>query len=434
MKTLLRNGAILTMEGPSPELIFGDLGIEGSAIAFVGAKPDSFKPDRVMDASGSIVMPGLIDAHTHIAMSLMRHYADDLPFWNWLFERIIPIEGKLTDRYVYDGSMLSLVEMIRSGITCFADMYFNMNAVAQATLESGLRANLSRGLSYEGPGSLSKLDDTRAFHAQWQGRGEGRIRVDVGPHAIYTCPPDFLKKAVDLAGELDARIHIHLSESRKEVADCRSEHGKSPIALVRELGLFACKTYAAHCVHLDDEDIAILKDHDVAVINNPASNLKLGNGFAPVGKLLAAGVCLGLGTDGSASNNNLNMFEEMNLAALVNKGVSEDPTSVSAYTALRMATIGGARALGLDDLTGSIKAGKKADIILVDAQAPHFYPRNSVSAALVYAAQASDVKTVFCDGVLLMDDRKLVSLDEGRICARAQESAAAMTGNARFLP
>ncbi|PKL26403.1 MAG: N-ethylammeline chlorohydrolase [Spirochaetae bacterium HGW-Spirochaetae-3] len=433
MNTIIRNGIILAMDSPEPELVQGDIGIEGSTIAFVGARPAAFKADREIDASGSVVMPGLVNAHTHIAMSLMRHYADDLPFWDWLFDRIIPVEEKLTDGFVYDGSMLSLVEMIRGGVTCFADMYSNMDAVASATLKSGLRANLTRGLVFNSPADEVKLDEARRFHAEWHGRGAGRIRVDVGPHAVYTCAPVYLEKAIRLSEDLGTRIHMHLSESRKEVADCVAAYGKSPIAHVRDVGLFTRKTYGAHCVHIDEDDIRILKDNGVAVVNNPASNMKLGNGFAPVAKLLEAGVTVALGTDGSASNNNLNMFEEMNTAALVNKGITEDPTAVSAYAALKMATINGARALGLDDAIGSLRAGKKADIILVDMEAPHFYPRNSVAAALVYAAQGSDVKTVICDGEVLMEDRRMTRLDVGAICAKAQESAALMTGNADFI-
>lgn len=434
MRTLIRNGTILTMEGPEPELVFGDLGLDGSRIAFIGSSPAGFSPERTIDAAGGVVMPGLVDAHTHIAMSLLRHYADDLPFWNWLFERVLPAEEKLCGRYVYDGSTLSLAEMIRGGVTCFADMYFFMDEVARATERAGLRARLSRGLAFNAPGDEAKLDESRAFHAAWNGAAGGRILVDVAPHAVYTCPPAFIERASDLASELGCMIHVHLSESRKEVADCLAAYGKSPVAHVRDLGLFRNRTYAAHCVHVDDADIATLAEGGVAVVNNPSSNLKLGNGFAPVGRMLAAGVNVALGTDGQASNNNLNMFEEMHVAALVNKGFEEDPTALSAYTTLRMATIGGARALGLDEEIGSLRVGKKADLIILDASAPHFYPRNSVTAALVYAAQGQDVRTVFCDGEPLMLDGAMTTIDEAEACAKAQESASAMTGGAGFTP
>jgi 5-methylthioadenosine/S-adenosylhomocysteine deaminase len=427
MKILLRDGIILTMAGKEPEILKGDIGIEGDRISFLGKTPVDFNAEKEIDASGSLIMPGLINAHTHISMSLMRHYADDLPFWNWLFDRIIPVEEKLTGREAYDGAMLSLVEMIRGGITAFADMYFFMDRVAEATVKAGLRANLCRGLAFEGPDDLYKLEESRSFFSEWNGKGGGRIMVDLGPHAVYTCPPEFLEKTALLADELGCRIHIHLSESRKEVEDSLSLHGKSPVAHLRDLGILDRKTYAAHCVHLLDGDIEILRQKKTAVINNPSSNLKLGNGFAPVSKLLAAGVTLGLGTDGPASNNNLNMFEEMHLAALINKGIEENPTAVSAYTVLRMATIDGARALGLDGITGSLEKGKKADLILIDLNGAHLCPLPSVTAALVYAAQGSDVKTVICNGEILMEDRQLTGLDEEEIIAKARESAARIT-------
>ena len=434
MKTVLKNGTILTMETAEPELIYGDIGVDGDTIAFIGEQPDNFEADREIDAAGGIVMPGLVNAHTHIAMSLMRHYADDLPFWNWLFERILPVEEHLTGEHVYNGSMLSLVEMVRSGVTCFADMYFYMDQVAKATVKAGLRANLTRGLAFNGPEDLVKLDESRRFYEDWNGKGEGRIMVDVGPHAIYTCPPEYLEKVVQMAEELDTGIHMHLSESRKECADSMKAYGKTPVAHSAEHGLFAGTTYAAHCVHINDDDIQILREYGVSVINNPTSNLKLGNGFAPITKLLEAGVNVGLGTDGSASNNNLNMFEELHVASLVNKGVTEEPTAVSAYTALKMATINGARALGLEEVTGSLRVGKKADIILIDKEAPHLYPRHSVSAGLVYAAQSSDVKTVLCNGEVVMQDRELTQLDEQGIYRKAEESATALTGNNSFKP
>jgi len=434
MKTLLKNGTILTMETAEPELIHGDIGIDGDSIAFIGEGPADFQADREIDAAGAIVMPGLVNAHTHIAMSLMRHYADDLPFWTWLFERILPAEEHLTADHVYNGSMLSLVEMIRGGVTCCADMYFFMDQVAAAVVESGMRANLTRGLAFNGPEDLVKLDESRRFYEDWNGKGNGRIQVDVGPHAIYTCPPEYLEKVVLLSEELDTRIHMHLSESRKELSDSMKAYGKTPVAHSAEQGLFGGKTYAAHCVHVSDEDISILQEHGVSVINNPSSNLKLGNGFAPITKLLNGGVNVALGTDGSASNNNLNMFEEIHLAALVNKGVTEDPTTVSAYAALQMATINGARALGLEETTGSLKVGKKADMMVIDIGAPHFYPRHSVTAGLVYAAQSSDVKTVICNGEVVMQDRKLTQLDEQEIFRKAEESSAAITGNNSFQP
>ncbi|PID55518.1 N-ethylammeline chlorohydrolase [candidate division KSB3 bacterium] len=420
MNILLNKGHILTMEGDSPQVIQGCVGIRDDKIVFAGTAPEDFKADRIIDASDSLIMPGLVNAHTHISMSLFRHYADDLDFWDWLFGRILPVEEKLTAEDAYWGAMLGLCEMIRGGITCFADMYMFMDRVASAAETSGIRARLSRGLTFSGPEDLAKLDQVREVHKNWHGRGQGRIAIDIAPHAIYTCPPEYLEKCTALSRELDTCIHIHLSESRKEVADCYEQYGKSPVALLRDIGLFSRKTYAAHCVHLSDEDMDILKEYKVGVMNNPCSNMKLGNGFAPVRRLLEKGVTVALGSDGPASNNNLSIFEEMNLAALVNKGVEENSTVVSAYTALKMATIDGAKVLGLDHITGSIKEGKKADLIMIDLNVPHFFPRNNLVAGLVYAGQGSDVKTLICNGKIIMEDRKILTLDEKEIFREAE--------------
>lgn len=423
MKILLKNGTILTMAGPEPEIVEGDLGIEDDRIVHIGITPGDFVPDKIIDASQRIIMPGLVNAHTHIAMSLMRHYADDLPFWEWLNDRILPLEEKLTPDDVYTGSLLSIAEMIRSGTTTFADMYFFMDAVAEAVTETGIRANISRGLVFNEAADLKKLDiGVKLFH-DWHKKAEGRIHVDLAPHAPYTCGPEYLEYVRKSAEELGAHIHTHLSESRKEIETIYSLYNSSPVAYMEKLGMFRQKTFAAHCVYVSFDDIRILADYDVSVVSNPGSNFKLGNGFAPVPRFLNAGVNVALGTDGPASNNNLNIFEEMNLAALVNKAVSEDPTVVPAYTALQMATINGARALGREDEIGSLKTGKKADIILVDRRKPHFYPELNPVPALVYAGQGADVDTVICNGRILMEHGTLCTLNENEILNRAEKTA-----------
>ncbi len=423
MKIVLKNGTILTMATSEPEIIQGDLGIEDDRIVYVGAAPGSFIPDRVLDASERIVMPGLINAHTHIAMSLMRHYADDLPFWEWLNDRILPLEENLTPDDVHVGALLSIAEMIRSGTTTFSDMYFFMDGVAAAVLESGMRANIARGLVFNEASDLKKLDIGIKLFRDWHGKADGRIHVDLAPHAPYTCPPEYLKRVQKSAEEMGAHIHTHLSESRKEIETIYSLYNVSPVAYMAQQGIFEQKTSAAHCVYVSFDDIRILADYDVSVVNNPGSNFKLGNGFAPVPRFLNAGVNVALGTDGAASNNNVNMFEEVHLAALVNKAVSEDPTAVPAYTALEMATINGARALGREDETGSLEAGKKADILLLDRMKPHLYPEMNHVSALVYAAESADVDTVICNGRILMENRILRTLDEGSILKQAEKTA-----------
>ncbi len=357
-------------------------------------------------------------------MSLFRHYADDLPFWTWLNDRIIPLEEHLTREDVYGGAMLSIAEMIRSGITSFADMYFFMDDIARAVAETGIRANLSRGLVFNSDLDLKKLDSSVELFHKWNNRGNGRIKIDFGPHAPYTCAPQYLEKVAKTARDLDTGIHIHIAESRREVEEIYSLYKKSPVEYVRDCGIFESRTYAAHCVKVTDDDIAVLADYNVSVINNPGSNLKFGNGFAPVSSMLKAGINVSLGTDGAASNNNLNMFEEINLTALVNKAADHSPVSVPAYKALQMATINGAKALGIAGETGSLKTGKKADIIIIDMDKPHFYPKFNIVSSLVYAAQASDICTVICDGRLLMSERDLLTLDESETCRRADILAA----------
>lgn len=423
MSILIKNTAILTMESEKPEFQKANLGISGNRIAFIGDIPDNFTAVTEIDGTDKIILPGLINSHSHIAMSLMRHYADDLPFWTWLNNRIMPLEENLTGKDVYAGSMLSIAEMIRSGITSFADMYFFMDDIAKAVSETGIRANLSRGLVFNSPEDIKKLDSSVELFHEWNNKENGRIKIDLGPHAPYTCAPEYLKKVAKIAGDLDIGIHIHISESRREVEEIYSLYKKSPVEYVRDCGIFDNRCYAAHCVKVTEDDIKILADNNVSVMNNPGSNLKFGNGFAPVSAMLAAGINVSLGTDGAASNNNLNMFEEINLTALVNKAADHSPTSIPAYTALKMATINGAKALGIDNETGSITVGKKADIIIIDMDKPHFYPRFDVVSSLVYAAQASDVCTVICDGRILMRDYKLMTIDEKKVCMQADDAA-----------
>lgn len=421
MKKLIKNGQVLAMT--KEEVVQTDIGITDDRITFVGPAPKDFLADEVIDASDCLVMPGLVNAHTHSAMTLFRNLADDLLFWDWLEGTILPMEEHLEADDVYQGARLAIAEMIRSGVTTFADMYFYMDQVARAVDESGIRANLSIGLTGKGATDEEKIEEAGRLHADFDGQAQGRIRIDLAPHAPYSCDDDFLKKIIAKAKALPASIHIHLSESRKEVEDSLKAYQQTPIERMASLGLFEGDVYAAHCVHLTDQDIQILAQKKVSVVNNPGSNFKIANGFAPVKKLLSAGVNVALATDGAASNNNLNMFEEMSLAALVNKAVEEDARLLPAYKALEMATINGARALGLEDEIGTLEAGKKADLILVDLSKPHFHPRFNLIAPLVYAAQAADVKTVLCNGQVLMAEGELVTLDEKEVLAAADQAA-----------
>lgn len=322
MNILIKNAYIITMNQKGEVLEKADLAIENDRIKYIGKDIDNFKADKIIDGTKKVVMPGLINCHTHMAMSLFRNYADDLPLYEWLTQKIWPIEDKLTGEDVYYGTMLSIIESIKSGVTCFSDMYFFMDDTAKAALESGIRARLAWGMIGDRANDNTRFDITRRFYNDWQGKGDGRITIMAGPHAPYTCSPEYLKRVAEFAKEMNLGIHIHLSESKREVEENYEKFSKSPIKHVYDLGILDVPVTAAHCVHLSDEDIDILKEKNVSVVYNPGSNLKLGNGFAPVVKLIEKGVNVALGTDGSSSNNNVNMFEEINLSAIVNKGVS----------------------------------------------------------------------------------------------------------------
>ena len=423
MDLLIKNVTLVPMDGHNDVIENTNIYIKGDKIAYIGELKEDWKVDNIIDGRKKVAMPGLINAHTHLAMSLLRNYADDLPLQDWLTKKIWPVEANLKAEDVYWGTLLSIVEMIQSGTTTFCDMYFFMEEVGKATEEAGMRGVLTRGIIEEKGLEKEKIDYTRKLYEEWHGRGDGRIKVMVAPHAPYTCSPAYLKDILELAVELDTGIHIHLSETKKEVEDSFREYGKSPIKHVYELGLFERPTIAAHCVHVDDEDIAILKENNVTAVYNPSSNLKLASGFAPVDKMLKMGVNVALGTDGSSSNNNLNMFEEIHIASIVNKAVNMDTVSVTAKDALKMATINGAKGLGWDHEIGSIEVDKKADIILIDMDKPHLYPLHNVISALAYSAQGSDVDTVIVDGKIIMEKREIKTLDIEKIKYEAEKAS-----------
>ncbi|NLK43160.1 MAG: amidohydrolase [Tissierellia bacterium] len=416
MTILIKGITLVPMDGKNEVIEETNIYLD-EEIIHIGELKEDIEVERVIDGKNKVAMPGLINAHTHIGMSLLRNFADDLPLHSWLTEKIWPTEAKLIAKDVYWGSLLSMVEMIQSGTTAFCDMYFFMDEVGKGLEEAGIRGVLTRGLIEENDEVVNKekLRDTRDLFKNWHGKGNGRIKVMVAPHAPYTCSPDFLLETMKLANELNTGIHIHLSETKKEVEDSFKAFGKSPIKHVYDLGLLDIHTIAAHCVHVDEEDIEIMKEKNVYPVNNPGSNLKLASGFAPVDKMLKKGISVALGTDGSSSNNNLNMFEEINLAAIVNKAVNLDAVSVPAIDALGMATINGAKALDWDDEIGSIEIGKKGDLILIDMDKPHLYPRHNIISSLAYSVQAADVDTVIVDGKIIMEKREIKTLDVEKI-------------------
>ena len=390
-------------------------------------RPDIYAKE-IIRADGKFATPGLVNAHTHASMTLLRSYSDDKALMDWLQKDIWPVEAKMTHEDIYWGAALAAVEMIKSGTTAFADMYGpNMEEVAKVVEESGLRGSLSRGIIAFADGD-KKLAENVELYKNWHGAADGRITVMFGPHAIYTCPPDFLRKVAAEAQKLGAEVHMHMNETQDEINDCLKNYGKRPFEVVNETGLFDTGALAAHCVHLSDAEIEIIKAKNIRVAHNPGSNMKLASGIAPVTKLLAEGVTVALGTDGASSNNNLDMLEEMRLAALLAKVDTLNPLAVPAAQAIQMATKFGAKALGLKHV-GRLEAGCKADIVLWDMSGVDWQPNYNPASLLVYSANSSAADTVIVDGKILMQNRELKTLDEEKIIAEFTACANRLTKN-----
>jgi 5-methylthioadenosine/S-adenosylhomocysteine deaminase len=412
---LVSNGLVLTMAATAEKITNGAVAIKGDRIAAVGPA-DEFsdcKASRRIDAHGGIIMPGLINTHTHAAMTCFRGIADDLPLMTWLNEHIFPAESTLDARKVYCGTLLACAEMIMSGTTCFADMYLFEDSVARAAAHAGVRAVVGEVL-YDFPspnyGPIEKgFEYTEQLIEKWQ--GDPLITIAVEPHSPYLCAPELLKKAFDIAQCRHVPLKIHLSETHSEVQEIKKRYQLTPVEHLAALGVLAPNLLACHCVVLTAEDISLLARYDVKVSHNPESNMKLASGIAPIPALLDSGVCVGLGTDGCASNNNLDLFLEMDTAAKLHKAQTLDPTVLDAHTVLRMATIQGAKALGLGETTGSLEPGKKADVIVIDTHKPHLTPMYHPISHLVYAARGSDVAATIINGRLVMENGRLLSLD-----------------------
>lgn len=413
MNLLIKNIDVIPMTERNLILENVDIQIVDNKISYIGPERSGFTPDKIIDGKGKIAIPGLINAHTHLGMSLMRNYADDLDLMTWLQDEIWPFEAKLGREDIYYASKLSMIELIKSGCTAFVDMYFEMDRVADAALEIGIRGVITPGY-IEDDNSENRIKNYKSVFEKYNDK-DGLIKVMIAPHSPYTVGKDHLIKLLELAKELNTGLHIHLSETGIEVENARRDFGKSPIAYVNELGLFDVPTIAAHCVHIDEDDIKILADKNVYVVHNPSSNLKLASGFAKVDKMMEMGVKVALGTDGASSNNNLNMFEEMHIASLLAKAVSNDPKALDAYATLEMATVSGAEAIGMGQVLGSLEEGKLADIAIIDLNKTHLVPANNKISMIVYAAQASDVDTVIINGNVIMENRNIIGVDEASI-------------------
>jgi 5-methylthioadenosine/S-adenosylhomocysteine deaminase len=416
-KILIKNGLFITLDLNRP-LVKGCMVVEGSRIAYLGDTiPEAIDMyDEVIDGNNKLYMPGLVNTHGHAAMSLLRGYGDDLALQVWLEQKMWPMEAKFTAQDVQWGTQLAILEMLKGGTTCFVDMYDHMNEVALAVQESGIRACLTRGVIGLCPPDIqtSKLNEAAQFAVDWNGAADGRITTMMAPHAPYTCPPDYIERIVSKAHELNLPIHIHMSETAREVQANVDQYGCRPVAHLEKLGVFTRPTLVAHGVHLTDDEIDILCRYDVRVSHNPGSNLKLASGVARIPDLLHAGVMVSLGTDSAASNNNLDMFEEMRLAALIHKAFSGDPVAVPAVDALRMGTIWGAESIWLPEV-GQLKAGMKADFIALDIDQPHFLPKTDYVSHIVYSASAHDVVDVCVDGKWVVRGRECLTLDEEKV-------------------
>ena len=427
---LLTDAIVLTMDEEFTVHNPGSLAVTGDSIAAVGPAL-AVAASETISCRGNILMPGLINAHTHAPMTLLRGLADDLRLDVWLMGYMMPVEREFVSaEFVRLGTRLACAEMIRSGVTCFADMYYFEEAVAEATAQAGMRALCGQTvLRFPAPDAASFEDGlarARDFIQRW--RTHPLIVPAPAPHAPYTCTPEILRACAELAAEFDVPLHTHLSETLLEVEESRRAHGMPVIPWVKKQGLFGAKVLAAHCVHVDEGEIRALKGAGAGVAHSPTSNLKLAAGVAPVSKMLELGLNVGIGTDGPASNNDLDMFEEARLAALLAKGIGGDPTALPARQALAMATRLGAAALHMDRRTGSLAPGKRADLIVVNAHPLHNVPaferdRNSIYARIVYSSKSTDVTDVMCNGRWLMRDRTVLTLDEGELRREAQEQA-----------
>ncbi len=421
MGIVIKDVLAVLPEGAEDVIRETSLYIEGDRIAAIGDKPAGFSEDKVIDGRDKLVIPGLINCHTHSYMSFMRNVADDLSFMDWLFGTIDPIEQQMTDEDTYWGANLAIIEMMKSGTTCFNDMQMNIHQTTRAVKESGMRAVVCRGLVGSGNDEAGQSRLRQAYEERDAAKDCDRLTFKLGPHAPYTCDDAFLKIVAEEAKRENMGIHTHLSESESEISQIQEKYGCTPIALAEKCGIFDVPAIVAHCVQVTDEDIDILKKKNVSVVTNPASNMKLGNGFAPVARMLEKGVNVCLGTDGAASNNCLNMFHELSLLTLIHKGTGRTPQCISAKEGFRIATINGARALGLEKEIGSIEVGKKADLAILDLNTPSLTPRNNLIAGLSYSANGSEVDTVIINGQVTMEGRKILTMDEALVYHKIQD-------------
>lgn len=408
---LIKNIALLSNDGVIENT---NIVVDKGLIDYIGTdeKQTNEKFKENIDGKNMIASAGLVNAHCHSSMVLFRNYADDMALYKWLFEKIIPAENKLDKNAIYWGSKLAVAEMIQSGTTAFMDMYLDMDAIAEVVTETGIKACLSKDIlksHVRGDGIVLDEEGFKNYYEKWNG-AEELINVNLEIHSVYLYDEPSLRKAGEFAKNNNLGIHIHLLESKDEVKQSIEMYGKNSLKAAKDFGLLDVPITAAHCIHLDETDMDIIKEKNVSVVHCPSSNLKLASGIAQIPKMLENEINVCLGTDGAASNNNLNMMEEMHITSLLHKGVYDNPEILKANEVYNMATKNGAKALGLDN-TGELAVGKKADIILIDTNSPHLQPMRHHMSALIYSAQASDVDTSIVNGKILMNKKELKTID-----------------------
>lgn len=398
---LLENITAVTMDDSRKVIENAYVAVADNKISYIGTEKPNGEFDTVINGYKKVVMPGLVNTHAHLAMTLLRSYADDMNLQDWLFKKIFPFEDTLDAERIIEGSIIGIDEMLASGTTCFNDMYFFEKETAKIAVKKGIRAVLSEGINFDGYDRKIRLMEEMAEEF----KNQDLISLGIAPHAIYTCSTELLRDCAKYAKEHNMLIHTHLAETQKEFDDCMKEHGMTPTEYMESTGMFENKTVAAHCTVMTDNDLEILKRYDVSAAHNVVSNLKLASGIARVPKMIDMGINVSLGTDGASSNNNLDMFEEMKISGILHKGVTLEPTVMDAWTVLKTATVNGAKALGFDNL-GVLKDGYLADMIVLDFDKPHLTPNHNTVSNLVYSASGSDVEYTIVDGKIVYNRNK----------------------------
>lgn len=426
MKTLLKNCDILLMKDNKYEVLKdGFLGIENDRIVYIGGSEPEDKYDYEKNMSSRLIMPGIINCHNHCPMVLLRGVGSDLPLNEWLFNKVFPVEDRLTSEEIGAGSYLALLEMISGGTVSFSDMYFEPQTTVEAVIESGMKANITRPVQSFDPGETPensyRIKELLELFNKYNNAADGRILIDFSIHAEYTCTERIARACVEMCNERNGLMHIHLSETQKEHIECIEKYGKTPAKWFDDIGAFDSRAFLAHCVAVDENDIDIIASKGVSVVHNPTSNMKLGSGFAPIPKMLSMGINVALGTDGAASNNNLDMFEEMHLASIIHNGYLNDATVMNADTVIKAATLNGARLQGRADC-GEIRVGNKADIIALSLDSPHMHPVIDEKSLITYSAQSSDVCMTMVDGKIIFENGEYKTLDSEKIYYNVRKS------------